>query len=429
MTARGALLWSVLALGALWLVVAPATPAGAVGESINARLLNDTGKGTKPVRGVRIVVRQGATKIGEDRSDATGLATIPVPGPGTYQVILDTSTIPKGLALANPDQTRLPNVIVRPGRPAFVVFPFGQGVSGGPGTIDELADLTASGVRFGLIIALSAVGLSLVYGATGLINFAQGELVTFGGIAAYYFNSHGDGLGITLVVAGLLAVIAGGCFGASLDVVLWRPLRRRRSGTVSLIVVSIGLALFLRSAYQVIFGANPRSYDQYAIQRAWHLGPLDILPRDVASIGIALVLLVTVGLLLLRTRLGTAVRAVTDNGDLAESSGIDVQGVIRVVWVACGALTAASGVLLGLTDTVQYDMGFRVLLVTFAAVILGGLGTAFGAMVGGVLLGVVTEVSTYWIPVDFKFALALGVLIVVLLMRPQGILGVRERIV
>jgi len=102
--------------------------------------------------------------------------------------------------------------------------------------------------------------------------------------------------------------------------------------------------------------------------------------------------------------------------------------VILAVWITCGALAAAAGVLLGMTQTVEYDMGFKVLLVIFAAMILGGLGSAFGAMVGGALLGLVLEIGSFWIPTDFKNTVALGMLIIVLLFRPQGILGVRERV-
>ncbi|MCZ7529560.1 MAG: branched-chain amino acid ABC transporter permease [Acidimicrobiia bacterium] len=143
---------------------------------------------------------------------------------------------------------------------------------------------------------------------------------------------------------------------------------------------------------------------------------------------IGAVALIGVSVLLQRTRIGTAIRAVSDNRDLSEASGIDVERVILVVWIVCGALAALGGVLLGLTESVQWDMGLRILLVMFAAVILGGLGSAYGAMLGGILVGVVSEVSTYWFPTDYKVVFALGALILVLLVRPQGIMGVRERI-
>ncbi len=403
----------------------PATSTAPLGESINVRLFAAAGK-QRPIEGVTVIVRQEGKKVGEAESDADGLALIPVPGPGTYEVSVDRSTIKKEDGL--PERLSLASVIVQANRAKFVLFPFGDRGTVVASDLDRIVDLAGSGLRFGLIVAVAAVGLSLVYGTTGLINFAHGELLAFGAIVAWYLNSPSQGLGLTLVIAGTLAVLLGGVLGGALEVGLWRPLRKRRTGNVALLVVSIGLALFLRSVFQVAFGAAPRSYSQYAVQSSWSIGPLDILPKSVATIVICTAILVVVALLLLRTRLGTAVRAVTDNSDLAESSGIDVQRVILAVWIACGALAAAAGVLLGMTQTVEYDMGFKVLLVIFAAMILGGLGSAFGAMVGGALLGLVLEIGTFWIPTDFKNAIALAMLIIVLLFRPQGILGVRERI-
>jgi len=140
-----------------------------------------------------------------------------------------------------------------------------------------------------------------------------------------------------------------------------------------------------------------------------------------------LVVLVLVGIFLQRARLGTAIRAVSDNRDLAESSGIDVQRVILTVWILSGALAGLGGLLLGLTETVSWNMGQRVLLVMFAAVVLGGLGTTFGAMAGGLLVGIVSDLSTFWLDSDLKIVVALAALVVVLLFRPTGIFGVRER--
>ena len=139
-------------------------------------------------------------------------------------------------------------------------------------------------------------------------------------------------------------------------------------------------------------------------------------------------MLAGVGLFLQRTKLGTAMRAVADNPDLAESSGIDVKRVVLVSWVVGSGLAALGGVMFGISEQVQWDMGFKLLLLIFAAVILGGLGTAFGAMVGGFVVGVAVEMSTLWVPTEFKTVIALGVLVLMLLIRPQGLLGSRERI-
>jgi neutral amino acid transport system permease protein len=402
--------------------------AGAQGDgaALTGRLVQDG----KPVAGVEITVKRGRSVVGTTTSDAAGIWRVPVGQDGSYQVTLNERTIPRGFTLVDPDRTTLPNVVVQPDADKFVLFPFGEAGPAGPSAFEELLDLTVSGVKFGLIIALAAVGLSLVFGTTGLINFAHGELVTFGALIAWYVNaSGGSGPGVPLLFAGALGVLAGGLLGAGLELGLWRPLRRRRTGTIALLVISIGLALFLRHVYLVIFKGNPRSFEQFATQAQWDLGPVSILPKDAAIIVIAIAVLVSLGLMLERTKLGTAVRAVTDDPDLAESSGVDVKRIILVVWVVSTAIAALGGVLLGTTESVQWDMGLRILLVMFAAVILGGLGTAFGAIVGGLVIGVISDVSTFWFPTDYKTAFALLVLIIVLLVRPQGILGVRERVV
>jgi branched-chain amino acid transport system permease protein len=152
------------------------------------------------------------------------------------------------------------------------------------------------------------------------------------------------------------------------------------------------------------------------------------VPKNLVIIGATLVVLAAVGLFLQRTTLGTAMRAVADNTDLAESSGIDVDRVVLLTWVVGAGLAALGGVFLGISEQVQWDMGFKLLLLIFSAVILGGLGTAFGAMLGGFTIGVVIEMSTLWLAVEFKTAVAFAILVGMLLIRPQGLLGVRERI-
>jgi branched-chain amino acid transport system permease protein len=399
--------------------------AQAEGPAITGRLSQDG----KPVPGVKITVKRGRAPIGTTTSDDAGNWQVPVGTGGTYQVTLDKKTIPKGFKLADADRTTLPNVVVQSEGSKFVLFPFGEAGPAGPSDFEELLNLAVGGIKFGLIVALAAVGLSLVFGTTGLINFAHGELVTFGALIAWYINaSGGDGPGAPLLFAGAVGIVAGGLLGGGLDLGLWRPLRRRRTGTIALIVVSIGLALFLRHIYLVIFKGNPRSFEQFATQTPWTLGPLSILPKDAVIIVVSVAVLITLGLLLQRTRLGTAVRAVTDDPDLAESSGVDVKRIILMVWIVSTALAALGGVLLGTTEAVQWDMGLRILLVMFAAVILGGLGSSFGAIAGGLVIGVISEVSTFWFPTDYKVAFALLALILVLLVRPQGILGVHERV-
>jgi branched-chain amino acid transport system permease protein len=408
------------------------TPAGPASQQIAGRLVS----GTTPIEGVRVTaqavdVPNGAGFKGEATSDADGRWAIAVPGPGVYRVALDRDTIPDRFALANPSRSQLPRFQMFPGatvRNAVFLFKGGTGGIAVPSRWEQLIRLFVSGIRVGLIIGVCSVGLSLIYGTTGLVNFAHGELVTLGALIAWFFNAGTNGPELALVFAAVIAVVLSGVFGSALELVLWRPMVRRRSGLVARMLVSIGLALFLRYWFEILFGAGTRSYQQYATQPGVDFGPLNLPVKSYIVMAISAITLVAVGVALQRTRLGTAIRAVADERDLAASSGIDVRRIIMVVWTAGAALAGLGGILLAVSQGVQYNMGFRLLLTMFAAVVLGGLGSAFGAMVGGLVVGVASEMSTYWFSPDFKFAVALVILILVLLVRPQGILGVRERV-
>jgi branched-chain amino acid transport system permease protein len=409
------------------------TSAPAAGQQIVGTLVS----GSTPMEGVRITasavsVPADPTFSGDTTSDADGKWAIEVPGPGTYRVAIDRETIPEGFELANPDRFELPQFPVFPGATVRnAVFAFKGGESGAvsvPSRWERLVRLFVSGIRFGLIVGVCSVGLSLIYGTTGLVNFAHGELVTLGALLAWFFSTSTGGPGLTLAIASVIALLLSGAFGASLELVLWRPMVRRRSGVLARMLVSIGLALFLRYLYQIFFGSNTRSFEQYATQGPLHIGPLNLPAKSYFIMAIAVIALLAVGFALQRTRLGTAIRAVADERDLASSSGIDVRRVVLIVWIGGAALAALGGILLGVSQGVTWNMGFLLLLTMFAAVVLGGLGSAFGAMAGGLVVGVASEVSTYWISPDFKFAVALVILILVLMVRPQGIFGVRERV-
>jgi len=252
--------------------------------------------------------------------------------------------------------------------------------------------------------------------------------VTFGALAAYFFSASGAVGDWPLVLAAVVAVVLGGVLGGALDLGLFRPLRTRRSGNVSLIVVTIGLSLVLRHVFLVVFEGRHRPFDEFTIQRAAELGPIALRPKDWVVIAICASVLAAVGLMLQRTRTGRAMRAVSDNPDLAAASGVDVRGVILHTWVMGGALAALGGVLQGVSETVAWDMGFGLLLLMFAAVILGGIGTAYGALVGAILIGVASQVSTYWFSPRYRIAVGLAILIGAILVRPQGILGRSERV-
>ena len=429
MTARARFLAAAAAGVLLALFAAGPAAAQAGGESIRGTLEVIDGRDRTPVEGAAVVVSTtDGIEIGRDESDAAGDWEVPVPGPGTYRVELDTDTLPEGVALTDPDRRVLPEVQAREGRATPVRFALGPGVTSDTGTWDRVSGLVLIGLKFGAIIALSAIGLSLVFGVTGLVNFAHGDIVTMGAAIAFFFNASTLGPGWHIALAAVPAILLTAAFGGGLELGLWGPLRRRGTSLIAMLVVSIGLSFVIRYLILVVFEGLPRPYLDYVVQREITFLGISTVPKNLWIIGITLVVLGGVGLFLLRTKLGTAMRAVADNPDLAESSGIDVDRVVLVTWVIGAGLAALGGVFFGISEQVQWDMGFKILLLIFAAVILGGLGTAFGAMIGGFTIGVAVEVSTLWLPVEFKTVVALAILIVMLLVRPQGLLGARERI-
>lgn len=394
--------------------------AQAEGETLSGTV--QTSK-SGPIEGVPIAVTTpDGTEIDTVETDENGRWEVELPGPGEYVVTLDADQLPEGIGLAGADNR---TVTVDEGRRQAVIIGLNDGSRDSGGGTIRAVQLFVDGMRFGLLIAICAVGLSLIYGTTGLTNFAHGELVTIGAIAAWYINVQG---GVPLIPAALIAMVVGAAVGALNEVGLWRPLRRRGTGLIAALVVSIGLSLLLRYLIQVVYGGRSSPYGDFQTGRVVSYGIFRLTNADLASIVISVVVLVLVALMLQRTKIGKAMRAVSDNRDLAASSGIDVNRVILVVWMMGGTLAALGGVLLGLSDQVQWDMGFRLLLLMFAGVTLGGLGTAYGALVGSLIVGVFVQMSTLVIPNDVKYVGGLLLLIVILVIRPQGILGSRVRI-
>ncbi|MGH8893265.1 MAG: branched-chain amino acid ABC transporter permease [Actinomycetes bacterium] len=406
--------------------------AHAEGESIFGFLRDPKGKELVPVPGAKITVK-GPGGINETATtDDTGRWTVEINRAGNFTVSLDQKSLPKGVTLRNPDADSL-KVPVAEGQDKPVLFALGKSTRQVQSKWAQAAQLSAEGLRFGLIIALAAVGLSLIFGTTGLTNFAHGELVTLGAVSAWWISTGTlpflpDFGGMNFLLAAALALVFMGVVGWANDAGLWRPLRRRGTGLIAAMIVSIGLSLFVRYLLLYQFSGTTRSYAAYQGQKGVDIGPITLSPVDYVSMGIAVVMLMAVAYVLLRTRLGKATRAVADNPALAAASGIDVDGVIRLVWIAGAMLAGLAGILLGLAQGINWQMGFQILLLIFAAVTLGGLGTAFGALVGSLVVGLFVTVSTLVIPTELKNVGALGILILILLVRPQGILGRAQRV-
>lgn len=382
----------------------------------------------EPVPGVTVNVFDGAgTQVATGTTDDTGVVLFPLPERADYRVVLDESTLPEDTALT----ARTPSERTIAGDDFLtttltVNYFTGEAVRDTKGYAERLAQRAVDGARLGLVIAMCSVGLSLIFGTTGLTNFAHGEMVTLGGMIAYLFNVS---WGMSFWIAGPAAVIAGGLFGLLLDTGLFAPLRRRSIGLVSQLVVSVGLSIFFRNLFLYRFGGRIERLTAFNSQDNMRFGPVGITERDLATALISLVVLVLVAFALQRTRLGKATRAVSDNPDLAASTGIDSQKIIRIVWFIGGALAAMGGVFRGLDEGVGPDLGADLLFLMFAGITLGGLGSAFGALVGGFIVGLFVEMSTmFGVPSELKKVPALLVLVIILLVRPQGILGRRERV-
>lgn len=322
-----------------------------------------------------------------------------------------------------------PLAFVGAGALALLAFaPDLAAAAGGESLLARVPQVVVNGLKLGFIISITSIGLSLVYGTSRLVNFAHGDMVTFGAVVAYFFNGAVAGPGLHLIPAGMAAIVVGVGLGAGLQKGLWQPLQERQTGKIQLFVISIGLAVLLRHLILLQFGGRPKSYIQYAVQEPLTLGWIRITPRDLTVVLISALILVAVGLMLTYSHIGKAMRAVSDNRDLAEASGVDVRKIILMTWMLAGGLGALGGVLFGVVENVNYLMGFRMLLLIFAATILGGLGTAFGAMAGGIVVGLVTEMSTLVSPTELKLMWGLSALVIVQLVRPQGIFGRKERI-
>jgi neutral amino acid transport system permease protein len=282
-----------------------------------------------------------------------------------------------------------------------------------------VADIALTGLSTGSIYALGAVGLTLVYGILKLVNFAHGDFLTFGAYIAFLINIT---WGLPFVVAIVGAMVATAILGVLLEKVMWGPMRSRGAGMLQLLLMAIGLALVIRYVIQFIWGTELRQLDVNRTATVDFLG-LSIGRIFFITIIIGIVVLVGTGLMLRFTLLGKRMRALSDNLELAETAGIDTSRVILMTWIFAGAFAGLAGVMAGAITQLQPELGFEYLLPIFAVVVLGGIGNAYGALAAGVVLGVVTEWSTLLIEARWKLAIGFIILILVLIIRPQGIFG------
>ena len=284
----------------------------------------------------------------------------------------------------------------------------------------DFLQLIVYGVVQGGIITLGAVGVSLLFGILRFAHFAHGDLMTVGAYAALAFVG---GFGISVWLAFPFAIVIGVGVALLVDQLVYR--RLRRTAPVILLIASVGVALILRSLVQLIWGVDTQVFQQ-GIQFPLTFFGLRIKPDQIYILIGAVCLVVLLHVFLQYTKLGKAMRAMADDPDLARVSGIDTERVILWTWAIGAALAVAAGIFLGLDTRLQPSMGWHLLLPVFAAAILGGIGKPYGAIAGGMTVGIAAEVSTLFIQPSYKPAVAFALMVIMLIVRPTGLFGAKR---
>ena len=283
----------------------------------------------------------------------------------------------------------------------------------------ELAQATVNGIVAGNYYALGAVGLTLIFGVLRLVNFAHGEFLTLGAYMMLLFAS----FDLPLLAAAFLGVVATAVFSIGLEIGVWRPVRHRGAGELQLLLFALGLAFFMRNAIAFVAGSEDRQTGA-DVTSSLSVGELRIGQTEfiVTLLGIATIVLVAGALR--STSLGKQARALADSIELAETTGIDTDRIVLITWGVSGGLAGLAGVFYALpAGTANPGIGFSLILSIFAAVVVGGIGNAYGALAGGLLIGLVQEWSTLVLEPSVKVAVGFAMLILVLLVRPQGLFG------
>lgn len=299
-----------------------------------------------------------------------------------------------------------------------------------------MAELVAYGIVLGGIITLGAVGLTLIYGIINFANFAHGDYMTVGAYISFTLvTGILPAIGIEDTPIGSLsfgwvvlfsfipAMILTGLMAIGLDRLVYKRLRDNNVKPVIIAIASLGLAFFLRGAILFTFGGDFHFYSQGIRGRVNLPLGIQLRPDQIVIFFLAIGMVIGLYAFLQNTKTGKALRAMADNPDLARVTGIATERMILLTWIIGGGMAAAAGIMLGIDSQLRPEMGWLLLLPLFAAVIMGGIGNAYGALVGGLTIGVVQQVSTMWLPATYKPAVAFMVMILILLVRPQGIFG------
>jgi branched-chain amino acid transport system permease protein len=285
--------------------------------------------------------------------------------------------------------------------------------------LDKVFQLVVNGLMAGALLALPAIGFTLIFAVLRFVNFAAAGHMAVGAFAGYMLNAW-LGLPAWIAVAGAFLAAAG--VGVATYHVALRPLRGFSSLTLA--IASIALNLMIESTLRFAFGGSPRDY-AIPLRRDWTLGPIHVGPQQIENAVIAVVAMVILFVFLASTRTGKAMRAVADNPMLADSKGIDPDQMARLAVGIGMGLCGIGGMLVGLDTSIDPLVGFRVILLVFAAAVVGGLGSVPGAVAGGFAIGVAEEMSLLVLPATYKSAIGFLAILVILTLKPRGLLGAR----
>ncbi len=274
------------------------------------------------------------------------------------------------------------------------------------------------GIITGGVLALAALGLSLLFRTVKFINFAFGDILALGAYLAFFFNVT---LGLPVLPAAILGIVFTGIAGVLVHKVVVKPLKETvKAGPLTLLIATMGVAFVVRNLILIIWGPEPQMY-RVATQEAMNIGPFMITPIQLVAILISVVIMVMIYLLLQHTKLGKMIRATSDNIELARIRGIRTESVVVWTWLISSGLAGLAGVMLGLIGTIDSHMGIEMLLVIFASVIMGGIGNPYGAVAGAMIIGITMEVSSAFALSEYKAAVAYLLMGVILLLKPKGL--------
>ena len=286
-----------------------------------------------------------------------------------------------------------------------------------------IAQFIVNGIIAGSTYALVAIGLTMIFGILGFINFSHGELVMLGAYFTFAFMT----FGLDLLLSALLSITLVAIVGVVIDIAVYKPLRKKQVDSLSLLIASIGVSIILQSLAQLYWGHDIKVFDLPAVM------PIEIFGANITPIQIIMIIVSAASMVLLfaflnMTRIGTAIRATSDNRDMAQIVGIDNDRVIIVLWVIGAAFAAIGGILIGINTNLQIGMGLMILLKALTAIIMGGVGNIRGALIGGMVIGLAENLALIEITPQYRDVVAFTLMILLLLFKPEGIFVVKDRI-